>query len=117
MRRPLWLAAGAALGAGGTVWTRRRIERLSRRMRPGTMAGDVVSMVGRTRRAGSSRVRDALDAGRAGARRREDALWRDVTGAMGDTGPMSRREPAPGAVPTVAALGSARHRAHHHPHR
>ena len=77
IRRPLWLVAGAALGAGGTVWTRRRLEQLSRRVRPASVAGDVASMVGRTRRGTADRVRDAVDAGRAGARRREDDLWRD----------------------------------------
>jgi len=71
--------AGAALGAGGTLWTRRRLSRLSRRVRPGAVAGDIVSMVDRTRRGASERVRDALDAGRSGARRREDDLWRDIT--------------------------------------
>jgi hypothetical protein len=84
MRRPLWLAAGAALGAGGTLWTRRRLERLSRRVRPASVAGDIVSMVDRTRRGTTDRVRDAVDAGRAGARRREDDLWRDL--GTGDSG-------------------------------
>gem|GEM_PF-1964279 len=78
IRRPLWLVAGAALGAGGTVWTRRRLEQLSRRVRPASVAGDIASMVDRTRRGTADRVRDAVDAGRAGARRREDDLWRDL---------------------------------------
>ena len=52
IRRPLWLAAGAALGAGGTLWARRRLERLSRRVRPTAVAGEIVSVVDRTRRAG-----------------------------------------------------------------
>ena len=80
IRRPLWFAAGAALGAGGTVWTRRRLERIARRMRPASVADDVVSMVGRTRRGAAERVRDAVDAGRDGARRREDDLRRRLAG-------------------------------------
>ena len=60
IRRPLWLAAGAVLGAGGTLWTCRRLERLSRRVRPTAVAGEVVSMVDRTRRNAADKVRDAL---------------------------------------------------------
>ncbi len=78
IRRPLWLAAGAALGVGGTVWTRRRLERLSRRVRPAAVAGDLASMVDRTRRQTADRVRDALDTGRKEALRREDDLWHDL---------------------------------------
>jgi hypothetical protein len=78
IRRPLWLAAGAALGVGGSMWTRRRLERLSRRVRPNAVAGDLVSMVARTRRGAADRVRDALDTGRTEAQRREDDLWHDV---------------------------------------
>ena len=68
IRRPLWLAAGAALGVGGTVWTRRRLEQLSRRVRPTAVAGDLASMVDRTRRQTVHRVRDAVDTGRKEAR-------------------------------------------------
>jgi len=78
IRRPLWLAAGAALGVGGTVWTRRRVERLSRRVRPTAVATEVASMVERTRRGAADRVRDALDTGRTEAQRRQDDLWQDL---------------------------------------
>jgi hypothetical protein len=78
IRRPLWLAAGAALGVGGSIWTRRRIDRLSRRVRPNAMAGELVSIVERSRRGAVDRVRDALDTGRTEAQRRQDELWHDV---------------------------------------
>ena len=78
IRRPLWLAAGAALGVGGTVWTRRRLERLSQRVRPTAVAGDLASIVDRTRRQTVHRVRDAVDTGRKEASRREDDLWHDL---------------------------------------
>jgi hypothetical protein len=74
----MWLVAGAALGAGGTVWARRRLERLSRRVRPTAVAGELVSMVDRTRRGAADRVRDAVDTGRAQAQRRQDDLRRDL---------------------------------------
>lgn len=79
MRRPMWLLAGAALGAGGTLWTRRRLERLAQRVKPSTVAGDVASLVDRRRRLAAWRVRDALEAGRAGAHRRELDLRRELT--------------------------------------
>ena len=47
-------------GSGGTVWTRRRLERLSQRVRPTAVATELASMVERTRRG----------AVRPGARRR-----------------------------------------------
>jgi len=78
IRRPLWLAAGAALGVGGTMWTRRRLERLSRRVRPTALSGEIASIVDRTRRGAADRVRDALDTGRTEALRREDDLWHDL---------------------------------------
>ena len=83
MRRPLWLAAGAALGAGGTVWARRRLERLSRRVRPTAVAGELVSLAERTRRGTADKVRDALDTGRSEARRRQEDLWRDLDARRG----------------------------------
>jgi hypothetical protein len=79
IRRPLWLAAGAALGVGGSIWTRRRLDRLSRRVRPNAMAGEVVAIVERTRRGAVDRVRDAVDTGRTEAQRRQDDLWHDVS--------------------------------------
>ncbi|HXX91475.1 MAG TPA: hypothetical protein VEI83_14745 [Acidimicrobiales bacterium] len=78
MRRTLWLGTGAALGAGGTLWARRRIERLATRLRPGSLAGEVSAGVGRSRRALTDRVHHAVESGRIQARRREDELWRDL---------------------------------------
>jgi hypothetical protein len=79
IRRPLWLAAGAALGVGGTMWTRRRLERLSRRVRPTAVATGLASMAERTKRGAVDKVRDALDTGRTDAQRRQDALWHDLS--------------------------------------
>jgi hypothetical protein len=78
IRRPLWLATGAALGVGGTLWTRRRLDRLARRVRPTAVATEVVSIVERTRRGAVERVRDAVDTGRTEAQRRRDDLWQDL---------------------------------------
>ena len=79
IRRPLWLAAGAALGAGGTVWAQRRIGRLTRRVRPTAVATGIAAAVERTKTGTTERVRGAIEAGRADAQRRQDDLWRDLT--------------------------------------
>jgi hypothetical protein len=79
IRRPLWLAAGAALGVGGTMWTRRRLERLSRRVRPTAVATELASIAERTKRGAVHKVRDALDTGRTEAQRRQDDLWHDLS--------------------------------------
>jgi len=97
IRRPLWFAAGAALGAGGTVWTRRRLERLAQRVRPTAVAEDVAAMVERTRRGATTRLHDAVAAGRSGARRREDDLRRHLAPPSGPLGPGRRARPVPGA--------------------
>jgi hypothetical protein len=77
-RRLLWLGTGAALGASGTVWARRRMGRLARALRPGSIAGEVTAGVDRRRRELSGRVRASVETGRLDARRREDELWRDL---------------------------------------
>ncbi|HVA04843.1 MAG TPA: hypothetical protein VMU64_13995 [Acidimicrobiales bacterium] len=79
IRRPMWLAAGAAIGVGGTMWTRRRLERLSRRVRPTAVATEIASIAGRTKRGALHKVRDALDTGRTEAQRRQDDLWHDLS--------------------------------------
>ena len=80
MRRPLWLAAGAALGVGGTVWTRRRLDRLSEpRAADGDGRPNWPPSRERTRRGTLDRVRDAVDTGRSGAA----APGRPVAGPRG----------------------------------
>jgi hypothetical protein len=93
MRRPVWLAAGVALGVGGTLWAEQRVRRGVRqavaKLSPDQMAAgarDSVRLLG-------DRVRGAVDAGRAEAARREDELWDELEG---------RRAPTP-LRPTTAA--------------
>jgi hypothetical protein len=78
IRRALWLTTGAVVGAGGTVWARRRLEALSERVRSGDVSADVVSIAKRGAGAGASRVRRAVEAGKLSARRREDELWDEL---------------------------------------
>jgi hypothetical protein len=77
MRRAVWLAAGVALGAGGTAWSSRRLARLAARARTGEISGDVVRLVERGRRRAARRLASALDAGRAEAGRRRLELRRE----------------------------------------
>lgn len=76
MRRVGWLVAGGAIGAGGTLWARRRVEHLSRRVRSGEVVGDIAAGVDRGARAAARRVQVAVDTGRVEARRRQVELRR-----------------------------------------
>jgi len=78
MRRGSWLVAGMAVGAGGTLWARRRIEELSKRMRSKEAAADLARLAGRGARAGASRFHGALSDGRRSARVEEERLWQEL---------------------------------------
>lgn len=73
MRRPAWLAAGLAIGIGGTLWAeqrvRRRVRQMSDRLRPSGLVDGA-----------RGRVRAAIDAGQTERRQREDELRRDLDG-------------------------------------
>ena len=79
IRRPLWLAGGRGAGGG-----RHGVGAPS--TRPTVAAGAAhgggdrgsPSVVERTRRGASDRVRDAVDTGRSEAQRRQDDLWNDL---------------------------------------
>jgi hypothetical protein len=77
-RRVSWLVAGGAIGAGGTLWARRRVERLSERVQSGAIIADIGAGVDRGTRAAMRRVQVAVDAGRLEARRREDELRQTI---------------------------------------
>ncbi len=78
MRRLVWLGTGAAIGAGGTVWARRRVGKVATRLRPSAIATSATAGADRRRRDLSVRLRGALESGRLVARQREDELWRDL---------------------------------------
>jgi hypothetical protein len=73
MKRARWLATGVALGAGGTIWAKKRLETLQERVEPVRLAGDLAG-------ATKSRVIDALGAGRAQAQRREEEMRASLEG-------------------------------------
>ena len=74
IRRVSWLVAGGAIGAGGTLWARRKMDQLSQRVQTGEIIADIGAGVDRGARAAMRRVQVAVDAGRVEARRREDEL-------------------------------------------
>ena len=43
-----WLATGVALGAGGTIWAKRRLGALQGRLEPSRVAGDLAGRHPRT---------------------------------------------------------------------
>jgi hypothetical protein len=79
-RRLLWVGVGAVAGSGATVWVRRRVERLSQKMTPDSIAGGVKTMVDTGARSTADRVRRSVDSGRNAARRREHQLRHDLEG-------------------------------------
>jgi hypothetical protein len=69
---------GAALGAGASVWARRRVELVAERMRTQNVRTNVIAIANRGAKRGAQRVRSAVAAGRDDARRREDQLWQEL---------------------------------------
>ena len=73
MKRARWLATGVALGAGGTIWARRRLGDLHSRLEPVQVVGDVAD-------ATRQRIQAAIGAGRAQAQRREEEIRAKLDG-------------------------------------
>lgn len=97
MRRARWLATGVALGAGGTIWAKRRLGALQGRLEPGRVAGDLAD-------ATRDRFRAAVGAGREQAQRRESEIRARLEKRQDpsrDAGGGSRRQqPGPKATST-----------------
>jgi hypothetical protein len=78
-RRLMWLSVGAAAGSGATVWVRRRLDRLARRMQePGQLGGELVTLVDQGARSTAGHVRRSIDTGRSAARRRSRELHHEL---------------------------------------
>ena len=70
----MWLTTGVVLGAGGTIWTRRRVGALAERARDGALPEDLARLVQGGARRVRRRLGGAIEAGRVEARRREGEL-------------------------------------------
>ncbi len=81
-RRTFWLATGAALGVGSTLWAERKVRRSVQQAAARLQPDALVAEVGRTARqaAGSAgwRVREAVASGRDEMLRREEELWSEL---------------------------------------
>lgn len=87
MRRPMWLAAGLAVGVGGTLWAEQRLRRRVRRavaLLSPTVAGNEAVKAAREM---GEKVRDAVGVARAERHRHEMELWR----RMGEVPPVLAR--------------------------
>jgi len=102
MRRPLWLAAGAALGVGGTLWAERRLRRVAERLAPPSLATEAGKSV---RRLGD-RVQAAVAAGREERERREEELWAELEAGSKPQARAVPHEAARGPRPEIAARGA-----------
>ncbi len=63
LKRLRWLATGAAVGFGGSLWLQRKLKTAATRYRPAGVAG-----------AAAARARDALEEGRVAMKERETEL-------------------------------------------
>lgn len=79
IRRLFWLTSGMALGAGGTLWVRRRLELAAVRLRPARLAQAAGGNAQRRVEKGLGRLSSAMQAGREQARIREDELRRQLS--------------------------------------
>jgi hypothetical protein len=81
-KRTFWLVAGAALGAGSTLWAERKVRRTVQQAAAKLQPDALVVEVGKSARqvAGSAaeRVRDAVSTGRDEMQRREEELWEEL---------------------------------------
>lgn len=82
MKRARWLATGVALGAGGTIWAKRRLGGIQERLEPARVVSDIAD-------ATKQRVQAAYGAGRAQAQRREQEIRAKL-----DSGEMTARRRA-----------------------
>jgi hypothetical protein len=100
MSRARWLAAGMAVGVGGTLWAERRVRsrvhQAIERLQPTRVAEGVTASA----RDVGVRVQGAIAAGRDERSRREAELWRQLRG----------EHPTPMLVSTGASAGPSTRR-------
>ena len=75
----MWLGVGAVAGSGATVWARRRVEALARKMQePGQLGGEIFTLVDQGARSTAGHVRRSIDTGRTAARARSRQLHHEL---------------------------------------
>ncbi len=82
-KRPFWLAAGAAIGAGSSLWIERRIRRTVHeavnRLQPDALAVEIGKSARQIAESTSERLRGAVAVGRDEMRQHEEQLWQDLS--------------------------------------
>lgn len=96
VKRPMWLAAGLVIGAGGTLWAERRVRAGARRLMDRLSPEHVTAGSWGTARKLGGRVREAVDAGRAERGRREEELWQELGARLGPPADRSPLRPPGG---------------------
>ncbi len=83
-RRTFWLAAGAVVGAGSSLYAerkvRRTLEQAADRLRPEALVVQAGQSARQAATATGGRFRAALDSGRTEMARREEELWTTLAG-------------------------------------
>jgi len=88
-RRTFWLAAGAVVGAGSSLYAerkvRRTLEQAADRLRPEALVVQAGQSARQAATATGGRFRAALDSGRTEMARREEELWTALAGGASST--------------------------------
>ena len=87
-KRTFWLVAGAAIGAGSTLWAERKVRRTvqeaAARLQPDALVVEVSRSAKQAAGSAGGRVREAVSSGRDEMLRREEELWAELA-AQGGT--------------------------------
>jgi hypothetical protein len=81
-KRPFWLAMGAAVGAGSSLWIERRVRRTvhqaASRLQPDALALEIGRSARQVAESTTERVRSAVSVGRTEMQQHEEALWQEL---------------------------------------
>ncbi len=103
-KRTFWLVTGAVIGAGSSLWAKRKVRRTVEQATAKLQPDALVAEVGRSARqvAGSAadRVRDAVSVGRDEMQRREEELWADLAAQGVEAAPPVAALPVAAPTPT-----------------
>jgi hypothetical protein len=81
-KRPFWLAMGAAVGAGSSLWIERRVRRTvqqaASRLQPDALALEIGRSARQMAESTSERVRSAVSVGRTEMQQHEEELWAEL---------------------------------------
>jgi hypothetical protein len=86
-KRPFWLAVGATVGAGSSLWIERRIRRTVHeavnRLQPDALAVEIGRSARQIAESTGGRVRSAVWVGRDEMRQHEEQLWQELSQRRG----------------------------------